>query len=1170
MKKKLIILIMVTWFQSLADFCHAVIYLQADGSGDYSTIQDAITAASLEDEIICYPGTYTGVGNRGINFLGKSIILKAESAEFQSGTIIDPEGMDRAFTFTTGETSSAKVVNLSIRNGRNEYGGAVYCFDASPCFQTCSFQNNEAGVDGGAFYGHGSQSQFINCSFSNNSAIGSGGAVFATNGCTSEFIGCEFIGNTAVNGAGMYISGGDQTYLNCSIEGNTATGMGGGMYLESTSLRIFHLQIYTNSANLKGGGIYIDGGTVVLFSNSISANSSIQGGGVYATNGAEIDVIGTEFEENYAESLGGAICDNNATRFNFQNSYLWGNSTDGSGGHLSLSGNGTKTISNSWVYKGCATNGGAFHIQSVSDLTIIHSELIDNSASGAGGALSIGTSTGIKIYHSILAGNSATEGGGLSAYDSEVYLSNGSLEVNSSTEAGGAVQILAGSLEVRNSLFAGNESLYCGAIILEESDSTISNTTFADNSSFSKDLSGGACLATSNSTITATNSIFWENQPNQTESDSSSTISITYSCYQGGFGYPADHNILEDPLFVDGFYLENAARAVSPCIDTGSGAASSISHPGAYGDVYLSNQSTDIDGSVDTGIVDMGFHPRRIIHVPADFVTIQAAIDTANCGDTIEVADGSYSGSGNKNLSLSGKTIKLRSENGADQCTIDAESSGYGFHIFSGESTNTEIQGFTIKNASSGGICVTDYSSPLFVRCTVTQNHVTTSGGGLVCNRAAPTMRLCSICDNSASESGGGIHGEESFFIIDDCNLSGNSAGFSGGAINCIRSAPTILYSRFESNSTANNGAGMNVSRSHPFVLDSLWRYNTATTGTGINCIDHSNLFMRNCLIAENTASATGAAVNCCNASCEIYNSTVANNTAGVGGWAIDCDQCPKWTLQDSVVWGNEPGQMLVSDSLTNVSYCDVLGGFSGSGNIDADPLFVAGPFGDYYLSRTITGHPQNTPCLNAGSAYAADIYTWYEYGRHSMADFTTRTDEVPDTGIIDLGYHWPASLPSRGWISGYVQLERGSTTPPDPSWSIPVEIALCLGNSTQAIFPADTDESGYFSVEVWAGTYTVTVKNRHTLTRRLVNISVPVDDEIQDLDFGTLPEGDADNDNTVTSVDFFLLRDSYNHAEGDLEYDDRADFNEDGIVTSVDFFLMRNHYNEAGEECSG
>ena len=48
------------------------------------------------------------------------------------------------------------------------------------------------------------------------------------------------------------------------------------------------------------------------------------------------------------------------------------------------------------------------------------------------------------------------------------------------------------------------------------------------------------------------------------------------------------------------------------------------------------------------------------------------------------------------------------------------------------------------------------------------------------------------------------------------------------------------------------------------------------------------------------------------------------------------------------------------NDSAAVVNYCNIQGGYSGVGNIDVDPLFVAAPSGDYHLDR-------NSPCINSG-----------------------------------------------------------------------------------------------------------------------------------------------------------------------------------------------------------
>ena len=84
------------------------------------------------------------------------------------------------------------------------------------------------------------------------------------------------------------------------------------------------------------------------------------------------------------------------------------------------------------------------------------------------------------------------------------------------------------------------------------------------------------------------------------------------------------------------------------------------------------------------------------IHVPTDRRTIQGAIVFAQDGDTILVADGTYTGVGNVNIDFLGKAITVRSENGPEATIIDCENSAGGFIFQAGETEAAVLYQFPI------------------------------------------------------------------------------------------------------------------------------------------------------------------------------------------------------------------------------------------------------------------------------------------------------------------------------------------------------------------------------------------------------------------------------------------------------------------------------------------
>ena len=90
------------------------------------------------------------------------------------------------------------------------------------------------------------------------------------------------------------------------------------------------------------------------------------------------------------------------------------------------------------------------------------------------------------------------------------------------------------------------------------------------------------------------------------------------------------------------------------------------------------------------------------VHVPADFPTIQQAMDHTAPGGSVIIADGTYQGTGNRDLDFKGRSFTVRSENGSDNCTIDCQGTSTDPHrafIFHNEETTASlVDGLTIIN----------------------------------------------------------------------------------------------------------------------------------------------------------------------------------------------------------------------------------------------------------------------------------------------------------------------------------------------------------------------------------------------------------------------------------------------------------------------------------------
>ena len=328
-------------------------------------------------------------------------------------------------------------------------------------------------------------------------------------------------------------------------------------------------------------------------------------------------------------------------------------------------------------------------------------------------------------------------------------------------------------------------------------------------------------------------------------------------------------------------------------------------------------------------------------YVPDDFATIQGAINNISVmdGDTIVVKDGTYY----ENINFSGKAITVQSENGPSTTIIDGEKIGPVVAFFSGEGSESVLEGFTITNGSymfGGGISAME-NSPTILNCIITGNESPYGGGIYDYGEDGATLTDCIISNNTASQHGGGIYTISA--KVTNCTIRDNVASDAGG------------------------GISFGFGDSYPSLA-----------------------IIANCIINNNTAGTVGGGIRCDDLSPTIVNCTVSNNSATSIGGGIYCSGTDGPAVVNSILWGNTAGGSPneISAGTIDITYSDIEGGWTGTGNMDSDPLFVDPGYGDFHLQS-------GSPCMNVGnnSAVPPGLVTDFE-----------GDERIFDSGTVEMG----------------------------------------------------------------------------------------------------------------------------------------------------------------------
>ena len=961
--KRVVLIIILTIFSNQA---YGTVFTVPQ---DYPDIQAGIDACQNSDTVLIAPGTYTGLGNKNLDFNGKNIHVMSQSGP--ETTVIDCEGSGRGFFLHRQETPDALIQGLTIQNGHTPEGdgGGICCDNASPAIRDCHIKNNMC-----CSYRDPSQPIF------NPYSVQEGGGIYLKNGTEPVSI------------------------IDCIISENTAWGIGGGLAVNNTQTVIQNCRFERNWAFNSGGGIarmHCESDMEIadcLFSGNFASSD---GGAICLNNSGSFNLIRSTFSENRALRIGGAITfrrpPNDAIIIGGSagNGNVFQNNIAGVGADL-FSVESTppinaqyNTFSGNFESEYYVTHASAFNFTHC--ISLMEPITHDVYVSPDGNNDNDGTSwpTAFKTIHhatSRISGDlansitvhlapgvySPSSTGEifpipLTSYVSFVGDSMSTVIINAEQTAGVFMGIsrLEGSL-LNLTVCGGVES---GGIYLENSHFTMTDCTITENTNWGDANGGGLCNF--GSSIILNNCLIHQNTSingggiyagwNSFSRFNHCTISNNSAYFMGG-GYYGDGEV--NPTFQACTFSGNSA--------TECGGAILInwygSHPMVGGSPEAGNYFT---GNIAAGGADICIYDRPLeeqcdaryntfsgTFLSDYYVEDQNSLNLDFCvSGAVPITQDVYvstTGS-NENDGLSQQT-PFRSIHYALSRILATEFIPIVIHIEDG----------TYSPALTGEI----FPVPVL-------DHISLEGSSAVCtildaenegnstciysynDRDSKISRLTLTHGKMNGPFGGALTLHHSDLDIHDCIISENESVFSA----------------------------IMMDRSSARFINCLITDNSGIVGGGVYCLHEMFSDFVNCTITGNQAASAGG-IN------------------GIGSGLI--------TVKNSIVWNNTPPQINAELPFyaVDVTYSDIQDNHNtGEGVIDLDPLFCPGPLGSVYLSHTACGQWEDSPCMNSGDDLSSSICYNLSEGDICMSDLTTRSDIQEDAEIVDMGFHYPALL---------------------------------------------------------------------------------------------------------------------------------------------------------------
>lgn len=305
-----------------------------------------------------------------------------------------------------------------------------------------------------------------------------------------------------------------------------------------------------------------------------------------------------------------------------------------------------------------------------------------------------------------------------------------------------------------------------------------------------------------------------------------------------------------------------------------------------------------------------------IKNVPADYATIQAAINASVNADTVLVAPGTYF----ENINFRGKNIVVTS------------------NYF--QSGNPQVISSTIINGSTPSHLDT-------ASCVIIANHEDSTAvlQGFTITGGKGTKWDDEHAPGNRYREGGGILIQYSSVIIQNNIITNNEAINNSGAVSA-------------------GGGGVRMGDSNPKFYNNIIMLNKGLYGPGIVLNYSGGTFKNNIVIQNSGATSFGGGGafwilgTSPGTSRILENNTILNNSAITGTGGILC-YSSLIIIRNNIIRGNSTSQIALSGGSVTATYNNVQGGYTGAGNISDEPLFADS---NYILQNS-------SPCIDKGDS---------------------------------------------------------------------------------------------------------------------------------------------------------------------------------------------------------